>query len=155
MACSVLWSSAKLEDAHILLALQCFQTTRSRWKHYVGFLWRSWVGIQWTQPYSIFGPHDQSYYCQKLGRSNWIEQIIIVFLWSNNCNLKGAFLRLRLEPLGPLLLLPEFNFGFLRHCSLHNLNLGLMATANSGALQLFGNFIHFGCLNPFPGSSRT
>ena len=37
---------------------------------------------------------------------------------------------------GPLLLLPNFNHGLLRHCSLHNLNLGLAATANGSSLLL-------------------
>ena len=37
---------------------------------------------------------------------------------------------------GHLLLLPNFNHGLLRHCSLHNLNLGLAATANGSSLLL-------------------
>lgn len=37
---------------------------------------------------------------------------------------------------GPLLLLPKFRYTYLRHCSLHNLNLGVVGTANAGALFL-------------------
>ena len=37
---------------------------------------------------------------------------------------------------GPLLLLPNFHHGLRRHCSLHNLNLGLAATANGSSLLL-------------------
>ena len=34
------------------------------------------------------------------------------------------------------MLLPHFTYGMLRHCSLHNVNLGILATANGSSLNL-------------------
>ncbi|CAL1145375.1 unnamed protein product, partial [Cladocopium goreaui] len=45
----------------------------------------------------------------------------------------------------PLLLLPNFDYRILRHCSLHNLNLGIMSTANGGSLLLLADLGYFGC----------
>ena len=40
---------------------------------------------------------------------------------------------------GPLILLPKFHYSMVRHCSMHNVNLGIAAVANGSALLLIWN----------------
>ena len=44
---------------------------------------------------------------------------------------------------GPLILLPKFHYSMVRHCSMHNVNLGIAAVANGSALLLMGNLSPF------------
>lgn len=67
--------------------------------------------------------------------------------WEQTHVTHGQFLArmIRAETASPLLLLPNFHFGIIKHCSLHNLNLGIMGTCNGGAMLLLCDLCFFGC----------
>ena len=126
------------------------------WKHHK-FCWRC-EATKFDHPIFLDLDNEPAWATTQFSQLQFLARIIHHQMWDSLLNLLGSCFNFLTPPpvffwvyvhtciydvgsdggfhawtWGPLILLPKFHYVFLRHCSLHNLNLGLVATANGGA----------------------